>query len=203
MNLTLRLFVKILFCCVVTAQAQDHEFGKVSKEELSEKEYGISPDADAAVLYRHQNTYYIISGSAAQLITEVHERIKIYNKDGFEKATESVVLFKGQSSSEKFKDLKAFTYNLENNEIVITELDSDHVFENEFSYNYDLVKFTMPNVKEGSVIEFKYEIASPFIWNIDEFRFQSNILLKKLMPKLELQKDLFLNKIKKDMCHSL
>ena len=45
---------------------------------------------------------------------------------------------------------------------------------------YEQTKFTMPNIKEGSVIEYKYSIESPFYWNVDEFVFQHDIPVKKL-----------------------
>ena len=38
----------------------------------------------------------------------------------------------------------------------------------------------MPDVREGCVIEYKYTINSPFIFNIDEFRFQETIPVDKL-----------------------
>src|SRR5690606_33980661 len=50
---------------------------------------------------------------------------------------------------------------------------------------YNETKFTLPNIKEGSVIEYKYTIASPFYWNVDDFVFQHAIPVKKLEAKFE------------------
>ncbi|WP_209405683.1 DUF3857 domain-containing protein [Pseudozobellia sp. WGM2] len=180
---------KELMCMVglfllTTVQAQEIEFGKISKEELLEKEYALDPEAEALVLYRGQNTYLQSASGITRMITEVHERIKIYSKKGFSHTTESINLYNRGSDREEVRKLKAFTYTLENDKIVASELDKDQIFENEYSYNYDQVKFTMPNVKEGSVVEFKYSISSPFIWNIDEFRFQRDIPIKHLKAEL-------------------
>ncbi|SHJ46745.1 transglutaminase domain-containing protein [Pseudozobellia thermophila] len=169
---------------IAVLQAQEVEFGEISKEELLEEKYELDPDAEAAVLYRSQNTYLQSSGGGARLITEVHERIKLYSKNGFGHATETIHLYKGKSARETVGKIKAFTYNLVNDKVVKSELDKDQIFENEYSYSYDQVKFTMPNVKEGSVIEFMYRINSPFIWNIDEFRFQRDIPIKRLEAEL-------------------
>ena len=53
---------------------QNFKFGKVSKEELSEKFYPLDSTADAAYLYKYRNTYYKYKqGIGYMIITEVHE----------------------------------------------------------------------------------------------------------------------------------
>lgn len=39
-------------------------------------------------------------------------------------------------------------------------------------------------MKEGSVIEFKYEIRSPYIWNINPLQFQYDIPVKRLEAEI-------------------
>ncbi len=169
--------------------AQNVKFGKISKEELQEKEYVDDKAANAAILYSDRVTYYALSTNGTQLVTEVHKRIKIYNKDGFKYATQQISLFKTRNDKENVSKLKAYTYNLEGDKIVETKLEKDQIFHNEISYNFKGVSFTMPNLHEGSVIEFKYTITSPFIWNIDEFKFQSDIPIKQLVAELRTPKD--------------
>lgn len=161
--------------------AQEVKFGEVTVDELLEKEYALDKSANAAVLYKNRLTYY---SQNFDLVTEVHERIKIYNKEGFDHATKQISLFKSRSSREMVSRLKAYTYNLKDGEIVKTKLEKDQTFEEDISYNYKGISFTMPNISEGSVIEFKYKITSPFIWNIDEFRMQSDIPIKRIEAEL-------------------
>ncbi len=167
--------------------SQDIEFGKVSKEELIEKSCNIDSSANAAILYKKQNTYFSVTTSV-ELVTEIHKRIKIYNKEGFDKATISLNLFKSGSTNERIGKIKAFTYNLENGRVIKTALEKDQIFKTEYSYNYNQVKFTMPNVKEGSVLDITYKIKSPFYFNIDEFRFQYDIPIKKLDAEIRTPK---------------
>lgn len=174
--------------CQLTV-AQEVKFGDISKEELLEKEYIQDNSANAVVLYSNRLTYFSINGAGVNLTTDIHKRIKIYNKEGFDHATEEIALFKTRHESESISRLKAYTYNLEGDKIVETKLEKDQIFENEISYNYNGISFTMPNLKEGSVIEFKYTITSPFIWNIDEFKFQYDIPVKQLDAELRTPKD--------------
>ena len=157
------VFILLFLSPLMYLNAQDIEFGEVSKEELLEEEYPLDKSANAVVLYKKQETYFISNNGSSDLITEIHERIKIYNKDGFDYATQRLSMYKSGSTSENISKLKAYTYNLENDKIVKTELDKDQIFENEVNYNYKEIKFTLPNIKEGSVIEYRYKLRSPFI----------------------------------------
>jgi hypothetical protein len=52
-------------------------------------------------------------------------------------------------------NIEGITYNLENNKIVKTKLNKKNFFISKFSENRKSVTFTLPNVKEGSIIEYK------------------------------------------------
>lgn len=175
----------ILFFLGLYLNAQDFKFGKISKEELLEKICPIDSSASAAILYNYRSTYFTLTNTGLELYTEIHKRIKIYNKDGFDSATEEINLFKTNGSNEFLSRLKAYTYNLNNGKIEKTELKKDQIFREEVNMNNDQVKFTMPNVKEGAVIEFRYRVASPFIWSIDDFVLQYNIPVKKELLRLK------------------
>ena len=191
------IVTSIAFITTVICFGQEVEFGKVSKEELSEAEYPYDTNAAAAITYKSHNTYFLTTNGQSNLITEVHERIKIYKKEGFDYATEYINLYKGRYDEENVSKIKALTYNLVNGEIVEDKLDKDQIFKTEASYNYNRVTFTMPNVQEGSVIEFKYKISSPYIWNIDEFQFQYDIPVKKMVAELRTPKGFRFNQTPK------
>ncbi|MBW4969382.1 DUF3857 domain-containing protein [Croceibacter atlanticus] len=185
MKLNYAFTILLTFSLFTTLLAQDYDFGDVSEEELLEKEHPIYKDADAAILYRSYNTYFTYTTNEGFLVnTEVHERIKIYNPDGYKYATKSVSLYEQDS---KYKDdlrsLKAYTYNLENGNISKDKLSKDGVFKEEQSKYRTLTKFTMPNLKEGCVIEYKYLLKTPFVSNLDEFRFQEQIPINTVSSK--------------------
>ena len=185
MKLNYAFTILLTFSLFTTLLAQDYDFGYVSEEELLEKEHPIYKDADAAILYRSYNAYFTYTTNEGFLVnTEVHERIKIYNPDGYKYATKSVSLYEQDS---KYKDdlrsLKAYTYNLENGNISKDKLSKDGVFKEEQSKYRTLTKFTMPNLKEGCVIEYKYLLKTPFVSNLDEFRFQEQIPINTVSSK--------------------
>ena len=94
MKIKIALLFVLVFLATERINAQNVKFGKVSKEELEEKSYKEDPAANAVVLYKKRRTYYDYSSQMGwTLKTEVHERIKLYNKDGFENATKKIRIF--------------------------------------------------------------------------------------------------------------
>ncbi len=179
-NITKIIFA-IVFSMSLSTWAQEVKFGKISKEELLEK---FNPEDSAAVatyLYKYRKTSFQYNKlSGFQLITEVQERIKIYTKDGFDYATKKIRLFGDGGDKERVNGFKGLTYNLDNGKVVETKIGKNGRFHTVLSENWSQESFTMPNLKEGSVIEYKYKIVSPYISNVDEFVFQHDIPIKRL-----------------------
>lgn len=168
--------ISILFLNVV-AFSQKHELGKVTIEELQEKVCPIDTSAVAAVLFSVGKTNYNYSqNNGFELITEINTKIKIYKKEGYDYANKIVGFYKASDgSSEKVDISKAFTYNLVNNKIEKTKLSSNGEFEEKVNKFWSRKKITMPDVKVGSIIEFKIVISSPYDRDIPEWEFQQKI----------------------------
>jgi hypothetical protein len=92
------------------------------------------------------------------------KRVLIRNKNAFDLATVKIPIYVGRTviQEESFEDFEATTYNLESRKIVTTTLDMQSVFKEDYNKRTVLRKFTLSNVKEGSIIEYKYTIKSPF-----------------------------------------
>ena len=94
-----------------TLIAQEYKFGKVSKEELLETLDPTDSSANATVLYKSININYVYSNSQGfEIITEVFERVKLYNKKGFEYATDQISLYHKGGDNEEVNNLKGITY---------------------------------------------------------------------------------------------
>ncbi len=178
----LRFLTVVLFLVICgVSNAQNYKFGKVSKEELLQKEHPLDPTANAAILYRETKTdFQYTQDSGWFMVTEYFERVKIYAKEGFEKANITIDLYKDEGE-DKLLGLRGYTYYIgDNGKIEEVKLRNDGIFEEETNKYITQTKITMPDVREGCVIEYKYTINSPFIFNIDEFRFQETIPVDKV-----------------------
>lgn len=180
-----KLFIIFILLFFTTKSiAQEVKYGKISKEELQEKFYPLDSSANAAILHQKRRTYYEYTGNEGwQLITKIHQRIKLYHKDGFNWATKKIRLYNGKNGNENVS-IKANTFNLVANKIEKTKLKKNEIFDENISENWRRKKFTMPNIKEGSIVEWEYTIRSPYYSNIDDMVFQYKIPVKKVESKV-------------------
>ncbi|MEE4000751.1 transglutaminase domain-containing protein [Tenacibaculum sp. FZY0031] len=185
MKKILSVFVLII---TIHINAQEINFGKVSKEELQEKFHPLDSTADAAYLNLIRKTYYTFSEKRGfEIVTEIHERIKIYTKEGFENATRSIIYYKPDSGSkDKVNSIKGYTFTFENGNIEKQKLSKSSIFDEKLSKYKSLKKITFPNIKEGVIIDLEYKITSPYTHVIDEIDYQFGIPVKYFYSSIEI-----------------
>ena len=160
----------------LNAQKPPIKFGEIPMDQLKMTRYEKDSSASAVILADYGESIIDYSQSTGFFLKfERHTRIKILSKDGLGWADFSIPLYHDASNDEKLIGLKAVTYNLENGKVAESKLKSDAVFREKYDANLTYVKITLPNVKEGSIIEITYRINSDFIFNFQDWEFQNTI----------------------------
>lgn len=149
------------------------EGASVTKADLETNYYEKDSTANALVIYEYGNSY--IDKNSFKLKTEITKKVKIFNRNGFDKANLEIFLYNNKNKKEKVSDLRATTYNLENGSVTKTKLKNSEIFEEKYNENYTIVKSTFPNIKEGSVIIYSYTLESPFVFKYKGWSFQEDI----------------------------
>ena len=163
-----RYILCLLFLCSITnTVGQSFKFGRVSTAELAETRDSVFGNISAKVIYQRIKLDY---GNDI----EIHERIKIYNKEGFEHSNWEILF-------NDISHLQAYTYNLENNVIQKTHVTKESIFKENVYGDYEVTKITFPNVKAGSVIELTYKVD---IGRLYEISIQKRIPVK-IIPNLQ------------------
>ncbi|NNT70619.1 DUF3857 domain-containing protein [Flavobacterium sp. IMCC34852] len=159
-----------------TSFAQKRELGKVTVEELSEKVCPADSSAAAAVLFDiGEVRFEYLEGRGFVMKTRVRTKIKIYKKEGYDWANKSVRYYIGGNTKERVNFRDAVTYNLVDGKIEKTKLKSEGEFDEKLSKFWGRKKIAMPNVKEGSIIEYEYTLESESIGVLEDWAFQSSI----------------------------
>jgi len=169
--------VLFLLLTVSTITAQEFKLGKVSIAELEQKVHPKDSSAAAAILYRkgESRIEYDVNDGSFNVLTDVETRIKIYKKEGYDWANQKVWYYNQTNFKERVFFNDAVTYNLVNGKIEKTKLKSDGIFDEVLNKYRGQKKISMPNVKEGSVIEFRYTIKCPSDRVIRDWDFQTSI----------------------------
>ena len=165
----------LIFSCLAgMAQSPQKRFGKVDVSELTMKSYEKDTSATAVILYDYGTTRFTFH-EKVQVVFERHVRIKILKKAGYDWANVSVPYYIQGTTKERVSNIKAFTFNQVNGQEHKAKLESKDVFDEKQTENRYVKKFTLPNVKEGSVLDITYTVYSDFIYTMREWEFQTTI----------------------------
>src|SRR5450755_312538 len=173
----LLLFVVVSVHPVSAQDVSNIKFGKITPTDFGIVAPKSDTGANAIIIADiGKTTFEGNSNSFFTIVMTHYTRIKILNKNGFGHAEYRIVLANNRRGAlEKITELKGSTYNLENGIIRETKLDGKSVFPEKLSAFHDIVKFTMPALKEGSVYDLTYTVKSNFYDNPFGWIFQHNI----------------------------
>jgi Transglutaminase-like superfamily len=149
------------------------KYGKIAKEDLAPKVYSVDSNANAVIL-ADMGTTEIVGNNKGWFSLEFKRfrRVHILNKNGYDIANVEISLYKSGQAEEKLNNLRAMTYNLENGQVVESKMDKSAVFTDKQGKNWITKKFTLPNVKEGCIIDYEYTVESDFLFNLQPWEFQ-------------------------------
>ncbi|WP_126249115.1 transglutaminase domain-containing protein [Chitinophaga rhizosphaerae] len=147
------------------------KYGKVSPEDFKTR-YDIDTGAAAVVLADVGSSEFESGRDWFIQMYKQHRRIHILRKSAYEKANISIELYMQGAAEESLSNLKACSYNLENGKVVETKLESKAVFTEKVDRNIVRKKFTLPAVKEGTIIEYSFTINSEFPTYLRPWAFQ-------------------------------
>ena len=171
------LFVLAFLFCSFAASGQEFEmkFGKIDPSNLEMESYEKDTSAVAMVIGDFGDIRVSYLSGSFKVLFERHLRIKIFKKEGYSWADNQIRLYTSGRSTERLSRLKGATYNLADGKMEKSKLKKKAIFRENESRNVESVKFTMPDVKEGSIIDFQYIISSDFLFNLPEWQFQRSI----------------------------
>lgn len=165
---SLLFLLTISALCTPTAAGADEskvnkKFGKPTMEEMKMTVYDADPDANAVILYKegYGRFSYDDRKGTFSVIYEFMTRIKVLRREGTEYADVEIPFYDNGVAGDMKDNLtgiKACSFNLVDGKIKKTELEKKMIFTENIYEGHHVKKFSIPNVKEGSVIEYKYQI---------------------------------------------
>lgn len=169
------LFLLFFFPFLLTAQVAP-KYGKLSKEEKNILKTELDSNASAIIL----SDYGEIDFMGKEVSFLRHTRIKILNKNGFKKANISIPYL---SSDENIIKIKAQTLEIDKKgKVKKTKVKKGNFYTVDLGNNIKEMRFTFPNVKPGSIIEYEFIKNSYNIFNLEEWKFRNDLpTLKSLL----------------------
>ena len=172
---TTLLIVSLSVNCVFAQQKTPVNFGKITTADFAIPSNTVTDSSTAAVIIADlgSTTFKGNDKGWVGYIFNRKTRIKILNKKAFELATVKIHLYTEDDNREKLENVAATAYNLENGTVVATKMEKRDLFADRIDKNRVEQKFTLPAVKENTIIEYSYTVYSDFYFNIPEWTFQN------------------------------
>ena len=168
----------------IFAQKELPVFGEIGKEDLQMKECDFDKDAEAYKLISFGDVRYNSLGESFVIVSEKRVRIKILKDNGLERANIKI-RFYSKKDYEIIKNIAGNTFNLDNNgQIVTTKLEKSSIYQKRIDNQISEISFTLPDVKVGSVIEYKFTDTKKSIASLDDWYFQDAIPTRTSMYRI-------------------
>ena len=169
-------FTLLMFLGSSTAQDNIPSFGKIDKATLEMKDCDFDPGAEAVILHDVGDikfSYIDNLGWQAESVYRV--RIKILKASALNRA-EIKIRYYSKSRTEEILGINGISFNLDaTGSITETKLEKSAVFNKNIDKEYSEVSFALPDVKIGTVFEYKYKLSRKSFGYIPSWQFQQRI----------------------------
>ncbi|MDX1548050.1 MAG: DUF3857 domain-containing protein, partial [Rhodothermales bacterium] len=144
-------------------------WGEVSDEHLRMTHYAPDSSAAAVILGDYGYAYFEDDGD---LIFERHTRIKILTEGGYGWGDVTIPYY-AEDKTQRVRDVDAQTYHLgPDGRTVTTALGRRDVFDEDVDGQWKQLRFTLPALQPGAVIEYRYRIISAHARYLPSWTFQ-------------------------------
>src|SRR4030095_14665306 len=174
------------------------EFGEIDEATLRMKSCAFEPDASAMVLFDYRKTIFDNDGYVIKMVTERRVRIKVFNEKGFKYANIAIP-YLNRRRDNRIEYISAITYNIDaSGKVVAEKIEKKQIFKEKNDETVRTVKFAFPNVKAGSVIEYRYTQVHKHTVRIEPWVIQKDIPVQSRI--LEVQVPTMLNIEYRKLC---
>jgi hypothetical protein len=147
------------------------DFANPSDEEIRMKTCSFDPEA-AAVILRKDAT---VAPDEPRMFSYFRYRIKILKKSGLEHANIRI-RFRHVNEFEQISNIRAVSINYdENGNKKISAVNAKNIYPKKEDEYYSSISFTMPEVNEGTIIEYSYVSERKAYYSVDYWYFQDEL----------------------------
>lgn len=177
------IFTFMLALFPLLASAQIPKYGSVKLDEFKQVPETVADTAaNVYILYHDNVTWFSVSNGDVICETQYKSRFLVLKEDGKDYANISIRYYSDKNQAQGQNDvvsgISACAYNVVNGKIEKTNMASKYVFTEQADEKHRVTKFTVPNVKVGTIVEFKYTLKSKHFWNVPTWYAQRSYPVK-------------------------
>ncbi|GJM61033.1 transglutaminase domain-containing protein [Persicobacter diffluens] len=152
------------------------KMGKVSAALFTKTFEGVDNEDDALIIYDEGNEIISYTKDLGWMRSFKHHKIiRIQKEAGTQYANIELDIYDLSGGRKDLINIKGYTYNLEGGKVSRIKLSNDNILREKVTDTHFKRKIMFPNVKEGSIIELEYTLRTDRAYDLETWRFQSNI----------------------------
>jgi hypothetical protein len=148
------------------------EFGKIPTEDLKMTTYSLDSSAEAVVLATKGRIGFESRSNGLQVSYSYFRRVKLLKKSSFKSEGNIRIDYISKDNYEDLRKIKAAVIQPDGTRQELTKKD---FFEEKVTAGRMAKKWAFPNLTEGCIIEYEYEILSEKFGTLYDWQFQENI----------------------------
>ena len=168
-------------CVALFLHAQDKlpSFSSIDKADLEMKDCDFDPGAEAMVLLDVGEIDFSYEENAGWVSeTSYRMRIKVFKKAGVDRG-QITMSYYSKDKRESISNISGISYNIdEAGKTEESKLESKNIYDKPINKDFSEVSFAMPNVKNGTVFEYRYKVRRKSYSYIPSWNFQQDIPVK-------------------------
>ncbi len=171
-------FIVIMLMAMSMTAFGQRKFSKITAADFATPAEAADTTVDAVFIYEIGETKFTASSVRFTMDTYVKTRVHILTEEGREYANKTLTYRyntkNNSNENDRIEDVEAAAYNLVNGKVVKTSMPGKYVFKEKVNDNYMRLKFTVPDVKVGTIIEYSYMISTPRCTELPTWYIQKN-----------------------------
>lgn len=170
-KIILSILVMGLVVGVAVTYAQDVdpvstvELGEIPDSLLSMEEYPADPDAPFFYAFNGLDIFFEEENESIIAVMRYHVRIKVFDEENKEASLVGISYY-FEDDIERISNIRGVTVQPDGERV---SLDPDRIRTINANSRYNIKEFEMPEVREGSVIDYTYEIRRRYIEELPSF----------------------------------
>ena len=160
----------ILLPLAAAAQPAHLKWGDVPLDELDMQTYPVDTNAAAVVLADYVE---VDVSDRGEVRADYFRRVKILTEEGYSWGNPSHTFYVGEDGdAQKVGRVRGQTFVLRDGRVERHPMERDAVFEEEVSADTRRVRFSLPRLEPGAVIEYRYRLTSDNPHHVPDWHFQ-------------------------------
>ncbi len=165
------LMIFLLPAALLLAQDKPMKWGDVPRADLEMAKFPADSNAAAVILCDYGEVKF--EGSEFEMVYKRHRRIKIISEAGYKWGNFSLQYY-AKENLQRVRDIEGQTIKLAADGSVQREkLDKKSIFDENVDGEWRRIRFTLPNLSPGAVVEYRYTVRSQNGTFLHDWEFQT------------------------------